>query len=63
MIAINLNQNISCEYVCYKIQNLIERHNRIDNKEYILVINIKEISSDNSSIIPKIEYKPDVCST
>jgi hypothetical protein len=57
MIAIKLDKNISCEFICESVQKLINQ--RIDNnKDSILIIDIKNISHDDHSMIPKLEYKP-----
>ncbi len=64
MIAITLNQNISCEHICQQIQRLIEKNQQSHgNKDFILTINLKEVSYDDNSMIPKIEYKSDNCPT
>jgi hypothetical protein len=57
MIAIKLaGQNITCDYICSLIQREIVKHSN-EHKELILTISIKEISYDDVSHIPKLEYK------
>jgi len=59
MIAINLNQPISCEGLCGSIQNLITKYQR-DNpqsKDVLLVIDIKEVSCSVYPDLPKLEHK------
>ena len=58
MIAINLNKNLSCEYICESIQKLINKHQKENNNNLILVIDIKKINYNDHTMIPKIEYKP-----
>jgi hypothetical protein len=62
MIAINLNQPISCEKLCHQIQNLITKNQQTntENKELILVIDIKSISYTTYPDLPKLEYKAQV---
>lgn len=56
MIYIKLDKNIQCESICQKIQTLISQL-KPESGESILVIDIKNIISDDTCIIPKIEYK------
>ena len=51
-----MNNNLDCNYVCHKINGLIQKyikeHNSVENR--LLVIEVKEVSDlDN---IPKLEY-------
>lgn len=64
MIAINLNQPISCEGLCNQIQKLITKYQTTnsENKELVLVIDIKTISYTTYPDVPKLEYKGDCIS-
>ena len=59
MIVINLNQPISCEGLCNQIQDLMIKYQQDNpnNKDLVLVINIKEISYTKYPDVPKLEYK------
>jgi hypothetical protein len=50
-----MNQNLDCNNVCHKINNLIQNyikeHNTVENR--LLVIEIKEVSDFDN--IPKLE--------
>jgi hypothetical protein len=59
MIAINLNQPISCEGLCGSIQNFITKYQR-DNplsQDLVLVITVKEVSQVAYPDLPKLEHK------
>jgi hypothetical protein len=57
MISIKLNNNISCDYICHKIQRLIESSSITGSvDDYVLQIDIKTIT-DAPVVVPKIEYK------
>lgn len=62
MIAINLNQPISCEGLCHQIQNLMTKYQQANpnNKDLVLVINIKEVSYTKYPDVPKLEYKDEL---
>lgn len=51
-----MNNNLDCNYVCHKIngliQNYIKEHNSVENR--LLVIEIKEVSDFDNT--PKLEY-------
>lgn len=59
-IAISLNKNIQCDYICNQIQKVI---NQIqvsqDISNSVLVIDIIQITDSGDNHIPKIEYRPD----
>lgn len=57
-IAISLNNNIQCEYICNKIQQLINKLQSLSQNlnNSLLVIEIIHPTLDDSHI-PKIEYK------
>ena len=58
MIAYNLTKEISGEKILKDIQNLIQKF-REANQEGIplLTISIRTITKDDTSLIPKLEYK------
>lgn len=56
MIAINLKDNISCEYLCSKIQKLLQDNQPIDPNDTLLVIELKKIQ-DSTQPIPKLVYQ------
>lgn len=58
MIAYSLNKNISLENLSKDINNLIEQFRKQHPEKIpILTINIRSISKDDTSLIPKLEYK------
>lgn len=63
-IAISLNKNIECDYICRQIQSLVNKYqqNSQDISRAVLVIDIVNVTDSLDSLIPKIEYHPD-CST
>lgn len=63
MIAYVLTKEISGQKILQDINGLLEKFKK-DNKDAIaiLTINIKTISDDNTSLIPKLTYEGD-CTT
>ena len=58
MIAYVLDKDISGEKILQDIQNLIAKFKQnSQNKTPVLYIDIRTISSEDTSIIPKIEHK------
>jgi len=64
MIAYVLTKEISGEKILQDINKLLEKFKKNNNNDVvpILTINIKTITNDNDSLIPKLTYKED-CST
>lgn len=59
MIAFKLNQNIDAQKLLGSIQKLVSKYAVDKNPEnLLLVIQIQEISYNDDTSIPKIEYKP-----
>lgn len=60
MIAYTLNKNINGEKLLNDINKLVNefQKNNIDNQIPILVIDIRTVTRDDNSLIPKLEYKP-----
>ena len=60
-IAITLNKDIQCEYICQQIQKLVAKFQQSgeDLSQSILVIDIIKVVDGGDSHIPKIEYNPD----
>jgi hypothetical protein len=56
-IAYSLNKTLNGEKILQDIQNLV---NGIKDKDKpkVLVISVKEVVSDDTSLIPKITFKP-----
>lgn len=52
MIAIKIDQSLTCEKVCQKIQSILKN---LDRTNKLLVIDIKEITQENDLIL-KLEY-------
>jgi hypothetical protein len=62
MIVYKLDNNLKPEKIIQDIQRLINKFlQNNSNQNALLYINIKTISHDDTSLIPKLEYKP--CST
>jgi hypothetical protein len=58
MIAYSLDKNISGEKILQDIQShtdLVKRNSQ--GQSLVLYIDIRPITSENTSLIPKIEYK------
>jgi enamine deaminase RidA (YjgF/YER057c/UK114 family) len=51
-----LNKQIDANYLLKNIQRLLQKHG--DTKNCIMKIEILEISKEDNSLIPKLEYKP-----
>lgn len=60
-IAINLNKDIQCEYICQQIQKLITKFQQDGGNlpESVLIIDIIQTVDGGDNHIPKIEYHPD----
>jgi hypothetical protein len=60
-IAINLNKDIQCEYICQQIQKLVTKFQQGGGNlpESVLVIDIIQILDGGDNHIPKLEYNPD----
>jgi hypothetical protein len=56
MLAYKLNNPINGQKLLMDIQNFI-RQNNVDGENSLLVITIKNISQDNTTIIPKLTLK------
>ena len=50
-----------CDKVCQDIARYLLKHKNQNesstNKDYVLVIQVKEITSETNEFIPKLEYK------
>lgn len=57
-IYFRLNKQLDANYLLQKIQQLINQSN--PNEDSIIEISVKSISYDNSTIIPKLEYKGEI---
>ena len=56
-LAFSLRENIQCETICAKIQNLINNNiNSIDPHRTLLVVDLVTITKDDNGSIPNIEY-------
>ncbi len=60
-IAITLNKNIECEYICSQIQKLVTQYQQTsqDISGTVLVIDIVKVTDGGDNHIPKLEYSPD----
>jgi hypothetical protein len=58
LTSIKLTQNLSCEYICKHVQNIVTKYQKEhpEPSELILTIDIKK-PYDNNELIPKIEHK------
>lgn len=60
-LSIKLDQQLSCEYICKNIQNLINSYNKenINLSNYLLVFELKEIQDTDQTLLPRIgvEYE------
>jgi GTP-binding protein EngB required for normal cell division len=60
-IAISLNKNIECDYICKQIQSMVNNYQQSsqDISRAVLVIDIINVTDSIDNLMPKIEYKPD----
>lgn len=58
-VAIKLDKEISCDYICQRIQKLVNQLNKTQQSVSgsLLVIDIRSITDGGDNHIPKIEYK------
>lgn len=58
MIVYRLDKNIDAQKVINDIQNLINKFQQTNPQDIgLLTITIKSVSYDDTSLIPKLEYK------
>jgi hypothetical protein len=60
MLAIKLDKEIPCDYICHSIQKLIDNYrqnNNIDLSNAVLVVDIKTIIETNQQI-PLLNHLP-----
>jgi hypothetical protein len=57
--TIKIQAQIDCNYICQKIHEAIVRYQQTnpDVSDSLIVIDIKKISTDTDSLIPKLELK------
>jgi hypothetical protein len=55
MLAYSLNHDIDSNKLLHDIQNLVSKTISPD-KQFVLVVRVQEVTLDNTSLIPKIEY-------
>lgn len=60
IVSIKLDNNLSCDLLCKKVQDAINNYVKEfnDTTDTVVVIDIKK-TTENISLIPKIEYKAD----
>lgn len=59
-LAITLNKDIQCEYICNKIQKLVndvKQKENIDLSNSMIVIDVVTVTQDDTSIIPKLTHE------
>lgn len=57
MIAYSLKNNIPGEKILKDISNMVQKFRNESPESLILYIDVKKISYDDNSLIPKLEYK------
>ena len=57
--TIKLQPQMDCNYICQRIQQAIGKYQQTsqDISDTLIVIDIKKISTDSDSLIPKLEFK------
>jgi hypothetical protein len=57
--TIKLQAQMDCNYICQRIQQAIVKYQQTsqDISDALIVIDIKKISTDSDSLIPKLEHK------
>ena len=50
---------MDCNYICQKIQQAVTKYQQDspDMSDTLIVIDIKKVSADTDSLIPKLEFK------
>lgn len=59
-LAITLNKDIQCEYICNKIQKLVndvKQKENIDLSNSMIVIDVVTVTQDDTSMIPKLTHE------
>lgn len=58
IVSIKMGPDLTCDKICHKLQGLINKYQTMNKNlnDSLLVIKIVDIVED-SSMIPKIEYK------
>jgi hypothetical protein len=57
--TIKIESQMDCNYICHRIQQAITKYQQDsqDISDTLIVIDIKKISTDSDSLIPKLEFK------
>jgi hypothetical protein len=57
--TIKIESQMNCEHICQKIHQAILKYqqNSPDMSDTLIVIDIKKVSADTDSLIPKLEFK------
>jgi uncharacterized protein YihD (DUF1040 family) len=57
--TIKIEPQMNCEYICQKIQQAVTKYqmDSPDMSDTLIVIDIKKISANDDSLIPKLEHK------
>jgi len=57
--TIKLQAQMDCNYICQKVHQAILKYQQTsrDISDALIVIDIKKISTDSDSLIPKLEFK------
>jgi hypothetical protein len=60
--AIALNQEIQCENICRMVQKIVDKFigEGKDISQAVLVLDIISVTESSDSLLPKLEYHPDV---
>lgn len=59
LVSIKLQNNLSCEYICSKVQYAINCYMKEfnDATDAMVIIDIRKPTED-TTLVPKIEFKP-----
>jgi len=58
-VSIKLDKQLSCEYICNHIQKLVNSYSQQYNdlSNFLLVCELKEITTTNQTLLPRIGLK------
>jgi|688.fasta_scaffold330307_3 hypothetical protein len=58
MVPLKIQNNMQCEYICQKVQELVNKFQVAGGNlsDSFIVMNIKTISQNDDSSIPKLEF-------
>jgi CobQ-like glutamine amidotransferase family enzyme len=58
MVPLKIQNNMQCEYICQKVQELVNKFQRAGGNlsDSFIVMTIKTVSQNDDSSIPELEF-------